>query len=572
MSRLSKLCWLLVNVLIVVVVASGTSYAEQYKVLGNKDFYVTGYLQEKVEAGLHDAAFQENGLYQLNGATKGGQALLTRAYLENQLLWSDSLEFRLSLRYEFDDMNKFRNSSTWENGVGLTWDKFSDSYDYPGDDEIDDIIREGTVAYFSKYLSVRAGKQQLGWGEADGLRLMDAINPLDLRRNYILGEFDEMRVPLWLLKADVTPEFNFGSSLGFTNLDLEMSWIPDPDSAGNKLALGPRTGGPWAFPLPDVPLPLTQLNALEDQYPDWDFRDHSFAVRLKGLLAGTYFTVNGFYGWSKSFVLDKSGNAAGNAGFITDPGFVGNVADAFDTPIFGGAFGPTYGLELTLNKRVWRQKFIGFTASREIPMQSMARAIGQKTSPVVRVEALFEKDAEFNIGIQNKATTIFSDWVWVNNIEKRDMYRYLIGLDWNLHFDFINPGDDVWVSAQFSQNRIVGDLKSDVLSAPNPAFGYAGGEPQRLQCAPYFWFPEKTETYTTLLLSTAYLNTKLTPSILYVHDWTYDSYTVKAKINYNLTDDWHFETGYYFIGGQKEQQFGLFRDLDTIYGLVKFQF
>jgi hypothetical protein len=179
---------------------------------------------------------------------------------------------------------------------------------------------------------------------------------------------------------------------------------------------------------------------------------------------------------------------------------------------------------------------------------------------------------QFNIGTPNRPATIFSDWLWQNTIKEKDVYRYLIGLDWNTHFDFINPKDDVWVSMQFSQNIIDGGVQVDEKTGPNPAFGYPGGDNQRLQIAPYFWFPHKKETFTSLLVNTAYFNNKLTPQILYVHDWTYNSYWIKAKLNYKLGDFWRFEVGGYYVHGDREQQFGLFTDMDTMYGMVMYQF
>jgi hypothetical protein len=55
---------------------------------------------------------------------------------------------------------------------------------------------------------VRLGKQQIAWGEALGLRVLDTVNPLDLSQNLatdrIFEEFDRVRVPQWFLRADYT--------------------------------------------------------------------------------------------------------------------------------------------------------------------------------------------------------------------------------------------------------------------------------------------------------------------------------------------------------------------------------
>src|SRR5713226_326018 len=62
--------------------------------------------------------------------------------------------------------------------------------------------------YRSGNLWLRLGKQQIAWGEALGLRVLDTINPLDLSQNLstdrIFEEFDRVRVPQWFLRANYT--------------------------------------------------------------------------------------------------------------------------------------------------------------------------------------------------------------------------------------------------------------------------------------------------------------------------------------------------------------------------------
>ena len=53
-----------------------------------------------------------------------------------------------------------------------------------------------------KNLSLRLGKQQVVWGEADLFRSLDVVNPLDLRQNGFVGEdFSDIRQPLWIAKG-----------------------------------------------------------------------------------------------------------------------------------------------------------------------------------------------------------------------------------------------------------------------------------------------------------------------------------------------------------------------------------
>jgi hypothetical protein len=50
-------------------------------------------------------------------------------------------------------------------------------------------------------LSMRIGRQQVVWGEADLFRSLDVVNPLRLDQQGIIGDdFDEYREPLWIAK------------------------------------------------------------------------------------------------------------------------------------------------------------------------------------------------------------------------------------------------------------------------------------------------------------------------------------------------------------------------------------
>lgn len=63
----------------------------------------------------------------------------------------------------------------------------------------------------------RLGKQQIVWGQADGLKVLDVVNPQSFRE-FILDEFDDSRIPLW----SVNLEIPIGDSS-----QLQWVWIPD---------------------------------------------------------------------------------------------------------------------------------------------------------------------------------------------------------------------------------------------------------------------------------------------------------------------------------------------------------
>jgi len=73
--------------------------------------------------------------------------------------------------------------------------------------------------YFEKYFDdtlFKIGKMQNVWGKADGLKLIDKLNPQDYSQ-FILSSFEESRIPLWSLS----------SLTNFENSEFEIIWIPD---------------------------------------------------------------------------------------------------------------------------------------------------------------------------------------------------------------------------------------------------------------------------------------------------------------------------------------------------------
>lgn len=63
---------------------------------------------------------------------------------------------------------------------------------------------------------LRAGKQSVVWGQADGLKVLDVVNPQSFRE-FILDDFDDSRIPLWTLNGEIPTDPG----------TLQVLWIPD---------------------------------------------------------------------------------------------------------------------------------------------------------------------------------------------------------------------------------------------------------------------------------------------------------------------------------------------------------
>ena len=88
--------------------------------------------------------------------------------------------------------------------------------------------------YYEKEMGntlLKVGKMQTVWGKADGIKLIDKLNPQDFSE-FILAPFEDSRIPLWSLSL----------TQNFEDSALELLWIPD--TTYHKL---PNSNGAYAF-------------------------------------------------------------------------------------------------------------------------------------------------------------------------------------------------------------------------------------------------------------------------------------------------------------------------------------
>lgn len=85
--------------------------------------------------------------------------------------------------------------------------------------------------------NLRVGKQQVIWGESDGLRMSDIINPLDYSWHYIFESWEDIRIPLWMVDFDLKVP---GTKSSF----VELVWVP-ADFRATEVA---PDAANWAFP------------------------------------------------------------------------------------------------------------------------------------------------------------------------------------------------------------------------------------------------------------------------------------------------------------------------------------
>jgi len=129
----------------------------------------------------------------------------------------------------------------------------------------------------------RVGKQQVVWGQADGLKVLDVINPQSYRE-FILDDFDDSRIPLWMLNVEI-PVGDDDS--------LQLLWIPD--LSYNEYAISGnvyQVSSPLL--IPKLPLGF-KLASINQSKPSSVIKDSDLGVRYSKFYQGWDLTFNYFY-------------------------------------------------------------------------------------------------------------------------------------------------------------------------------------------------------------------------------------------------------------------------------------
>lgn len=153
------------------------------------------------------------------------------------------------------------------------------------------VLLDGKV----KKVDLKLGLQQVVWGQADGLRVLDVINPLDYRE-FILEDFLDSRRPLWLARADVP----LGKA---ENGSLQFLWVPyfapaRLPGAENEFSLGSSFGlGLISAAQGGSGLPPFAVRTDPTVRPAYKLNSSQGGARYSRSVGKWDVTANYFYGW-----------------------------------------------------------------------------------------------------------------------------------------------------------------------------------------------------------------------------------------------------------------------------------
>lgn len=113
----------------------------------------------------------------------------------------DLLKFENSARFFLN--GDIGEESSWHGDLNIIYDSEGVNSDYKGHELYtqNDWLRELYVDTYGFGWDFRLGKQQVVWGTADGIKLLDIINPTDYRE-LNQNVMEDSRIPIWMINAE----------------------------------------------------------------------------------------------------------------------------------------------------------------------------------------------------------------------------------------------------------------------------------------------------------------------------------------------------------------------------------
>ncbi|MCX2981278.1 hypothetical protein EYC98_10425 [Halieaceae bacterium IMCC14734] len=180
----------------------------------------------------------------------------------------------------------------------------------------------------------RIGKQQVVWGQADGIKVLDVVNPQSYRE-FILDDFDDSRIPLTMLNLEI-PLANDST--------LQLLWIPD--TTYHELA---EADTPYFLTSPKlVPQPVPGLETRVDKAnkPDDFLEDSEAGLRYSSFWGGWDVTLNYLYHYQDFPVLyQQLEKTATGVEMLITPEYERNH-------LFGGTLSNSIGTDLILRAEI----------------------------------------------------------------------------------------------------------------------------------------------------------------------------------------------------------------------------
>lgn len=176
---------------------------------------------------LSGFAKNETAIFTSGGQTIG-QAKSSSDTSENDSL--TGLKFENSLNFFVN--GTFSEEAVLHAQVNLMYDTEGVSgYKSYEDSSQNDYLRELYLDTVVGPVDLRLGKQQVVWGTADGIKLLDILNPTDWRE-FVQNTMEDSRIPVWM--ANVETAVGDAGNLQFVAAQRKENLIPGLNGGGDQ--------------------------------------------------------------------------------------------------------------------------------------------------------------------------------------------------------------------------------------------------------------------------------------------------------------------------------------------------
>lgn len=300
---------------------------------------------------------------------------------------------------------------------------------FAGDDAEAELREFYAEAYWGDHY-LRLGKQQIVWGQSDGLKVLDRVNPQSFRE-FILDDFEDSRIPLWSVKWEVP--------VGDRWL---AQWLLIIDQTYHQL---PGESGAYAFDASEFrPMLAPDEAVLSQQFdkPDRPLRDADVGTQWSARFRGWDVTFNYLFHYADQPVVrvlrteggvhiqtayertQTVGATASNAfgdftlrtelGYTTDRYVFGHPASSDDGVVRGGELAYVVGVDwMGLRDTLVSAQFFqsgfdrGRSAVRRRSIETDATLLLERTfmNDVIKVGGLLIHDIDRGDGLISPAVS-----------------------------------------------------------------------------------------------------------------------------------------------------------------------
>jgi len=370
-------------------------------------------------------------------------------------------------------------------------------------------LRECYLDIYTDRLDIRAGKQQVVWGTADGVRILDMVNPLDYRE-WTLKPYVDTRIPLWMINLE-----------GELMLDGHLQLLLIPDYQPNYYA---PAGAPFTLRTVDIGAQGVAnwqggggTVQTIDEKPGKQFKNTKIGLRWQNIIGGWDYTLNYLhtYDFASSYYVTTSLRLIQVA-----PGVWRMLPDA-----------------MVLNRRAEQVDVFGASFSKTLTEGFLADLLKGWT---LRGEFAYIKNGAMNYGIDEK----------IAGTVDVDQYNYCLGFDKNFWTNWL-------FSYQFIQ--FIAHNKEDI-----PAFYPNTTTRNSLLFGPTRGGLDKLTTMMTLKVATDFMHERLKPEILVLYGFDSD-WRISPKVSFELNDEWSIAGGLHIFGGDEQGLNGQFDKNDQLF-------